>query len=74
MSFKVEFIADSSGQWVGNSRHYPSRKVAEDAARGLFLRWTAVREWRVVEESPGALCCTCGATLALGSSLCPVCP
>jgi len=47
--FKVEVIADSSGAWVGNLLTFVTRETAEAYATGLFSRWTAVREWRVVE-------------------------
>lgn len=48
MSFKVEVIADDSGQWVGNQLTFPTKEKAEEYARDLYSRWTAVREWRVV--------------------------
>lgn len=47
--FKVEVIADSSGQWCGNGMRFATREEAETYARDLEWRWTAVREWRVVE-------------------------
>jgi len=47
--FKAEVIADSSGEWVGNALTFDTREQAETYARDLFARWTAVREWRVVE-------------------------
>jgi hypothetical protein len=47
--FKVEVIADSSGTWAGNGLTFATRAEAEDYARGLHMRWTAVRQWRVVE-------------------------
>jgi hypothetical protein len=46
--WKVEVVADSTGGWVGNSLTFPTKLEAEDYARGLAFRWTAVREWRVV--------------------------
>jgi len=49
MKFKVEVIADNSGQWCGNGRVFDTREAAEIYARDLFSRWTAVREWRVIE-------------------------
>ncbi len=49
LMFKVEVIADNSGQWVGNSLTFDSREAAEAYGVDLFSRWTAVREWRVVE-------------------------
>jgi hypothetical protein len=47
--FKVEVIADNSGEWVGNQKVYDTKELAEAAARDLESRWTAVRQWRVVE-------------------------
>jgi hypothetical protein len=47
--FKVEVIADSSGEWCGNALTFDSEKEAQDYATNLAWRWTAVREWRVVE-------------------------
>jgi hypothetical protein len=48
-SFKVEVIADASGQWTGNALRFESKLAAEVYAKDLFSRWTAVKEWRVVE-------------------------
>lgn len=47
--FKVEVIADSSGKWCGNGLQFETKEAAEVYARDLFMRWTSVREWRVVE-------------------------
>ena len=49
MKFKVEVIADSSGVWAGNSLTFETAEKAEEYARDLFSRWTAVRKWRVVD-------------------------
>jgi hypothetical protein len=49
MKFKVEVIADSSGKWCGNGLTFETRELAEANAKDLMGRWTAVREWRVVE-------------------------
>lgn len=48
MIYKVEVIADDSGEWVGNQLTFPTKEAAEIYAKDLFSRWTAVREWRVV--------------------------
>ncbi len=45
--FKVEVIADNSGEWVGNALTFDTMEKAEDYARNLSMRWTAVRQWRV---------------------------
>lgn len=52
MSYKVEVIADDSGQWVGNQMTFPTKEEAEEYAKNLAWRWTAVREWRVVPATP----------------------
>lgn len=49
-SFAVEVIADSSGAWAGNALRFPTREAAEAYAKDLYARWTAVKEWRVVES------------------------
>jgi hypothetical protein len=50
-SWKMEVIADSSGEWTGNGLRFATRELAEQWARDLFSRWTAVKEWRVVEST-----------------------
>ena len=47
--FKVEVIADNSGEWAGNGRRFASREEAVTYALDLAWRWTLVRDWRVVE-------------------------
>lgn len=49
MSWKVEVIADSSGKWVSNMLRYKSKEGAEFGAADLMMRWSLVREWRVIE-------------------------
>ena len=51
MSFKVEVIADSSGQWVGNMLRFHTPQEAERYGSNLAWRWTAVRDYRVVESA-----------------------
>lgn len=57
--FKVEVIADSSGEWVGNGLKFATREEAQHYGEDLFSRWTAVREWRIVEseEFEEGACC-----------------
>jgi hypothetical protein len=50
MSWKPEVIADSSGEWCGNALRFATKKEAEDNVFNLSMRWTAVRETRVVES------------------------
>jgi hypothetical protein len=55
--FKVEVIADNSGQWVGNGLTFPTQAAAETYAVDLAARWTLVRQWRVlpVADAPRSL-------------------
>lgn len=52
--FKAEVIADSSGKWAGNALVFPSESEAEIYVSDLALRWTLVRDTRVVptDEKP----------------------
>lgn len=50
MSFKPEVIADSSGKWSGNALRFATRKEAEANVQNLAMRWTLVRDTRVVES------------------------
>ena len=50
MSWKSEVIADSSGEWCGNALRFASPKEARDYVWNLSLRWTLVRDTRVVES------------------------
>lgn len=49
--FEVEVIADNSGTWAGNALTFKTIDEAEAYATGLSLRWTAVRQWRVIDMS-----------------------
>ena len=50
MSFKPEVIADSSGTWAGNAVRTATRGEAESYVYDLALRWTLVRDTRVIES------------------------
>jgi hypothetical protein len=50
MSWKAEVIADGSGNWCSNALRFSTKLEAEQYARDLSYRWTAVRDWRVVES------------------------
>jgi hypothetical protein len=50
MSYKVEVISDSSGEWVANALRFPTKEMAEEYGSDLAMRWTAVREWRAVKS------------------------
>ena len=49
-SYSPEVIADSSGEWCGNGLRFATREEAEQNVRDLEMRWTSVRETRVVES------------------------
>jgi hypothetical protein len=50
--FKVEVIADSSGNWAGNGLTFETASDAETYAKDLARRWTLVSDWRIVEVCP----------------------
>ena len=50
MNYVVEVIADHTGKWYGNGVRFPTKEAAEAYAVDLMMRWTSVREWRVVES------------------------
>jgi hypothetical protein len=49
MSWKPEVIADSSGQCCSNALRFATREEAEAYVADLAMRWTLVRETRVVD-------------------------
>lgn len=49
MSWKPEVIADNSGKWFGNSLRFATEAEAKANVENLMMRWTSVRETRVVE-------------------------
>jgi hypothetical protein len=51
MSWKPQVIADRSGEWCGNGLRFATKQEAEDNVYDLAMRWTLVRETRVVESS-----------------------
>lgn len=51
MSYKVEVQADSSGEWTGNGLRFATEREANAYGHDLAYRWTAVREFRVVEST-----------------------
>lgn len=48
MSFKSEVIADTSGKWCANALRFATKKEAKIYVDDLMMRWTAVRDTRVV--------------------------
>jgi hypothetical protein len=51
MSYAAEVIADSSRKWCGNGLRFATKAEAESYVADLAMRWTSVRETRVVESS-----------------------
>lgn len=53
-SWKPEVVADSSDQWTPNGLAFARKEDAETWVSDLSMRWTAVRDTRVVpsEEEP----------------------
>jgi hypothetical protein len=50
MSFKPEVQTDGTGKWYGNALRFATRAEAEAQVAALMMRWTAVRDTRVVES------------------------
>ena len=50
MSFKPEVIAEANGKWVGNAVRCATPEEALAYVNDLAMRWTSVRETRVVES------------------------
>jgi hypothetical protein len=46
--FKVEVIADASGEWASNQMRFDTEEQAFAYGENLADRWMAVRKWRVV--------------------------
>lgn len=46
--YRVQVIADSSGEWCGNGLKFDTIEEAKDYAINLMWRWTLVRNWRVL--------------------------
>jgi hypothetical protein len=49
-SYKAEVIADSTGTWTGNACRFATQVEAEKYVLDLMMKWTAVRDTRVVES------------------------
>jgi hypothetical protein len=50
MSWSPEVIADGSGKWTSNALRFATRAEAEANVANLAMRWTLVRDTRVVES------------------------
>jgi hypothetical protein len=51
MSFSPEVQTDNTGKWYGNALRFATRAAAENNVTDLMMKWTAVRETRVVESA-----------------------
>lgn len=49
-SFRVEVIADNTGQWIKNGKTHPSYRDAYAAAQDIRYSWSAVKHIRVVNN------------------------
>lgn len=47
----VKTYGDPEDSWTGNQITHASRAQAKIAAEDLFMRWTAVKNWRVVDQN-----------------------
>lgn len=47
-SYRPEVIADSSGQWCPNGLRFATEQEAQNNVFDLAMRWTAVRDTRVM--------------------------
>ena len=48
MSWKVEFVTDDSGEWIGDPRRFKTEQEALAYARDLEFRCSAVRDKRLL--------------------------
>lgn len=52
---EVNTYGDPAGTWTGNMLRFVTIDEAVDYADALFVRWTAVRYWRVVDDETNAV-------------------
>lgn len=52
MPYIAQVIADNSGKWCGNALEFDTAELAETYATDLAMRWTLVRDWRVMWKCP----------------------
>ena len=45
----VNTAGDPPDSWATNGKNYSTVEEAEEAAKDLFMRWTAVKFWRVMD-------------------------
>ena len=46
----VNTHGDPEDSWATNGKMYSTVEEAEEAAKDLFMRWTAVNKWRVMDS------------------------
>ena len=49
--YQVNTFGDPKDSWAGNAVTFNDKDSAASAAANLFQRWTAVKFWRVVDET-----------------------
>jgi len=54
MNWKVELIVDDTDEWEGGSLRFDTEQEALAYARDLELRWSAVRDKRIVKSEDPA--------------------
>ena len=47
--YRVQVVADSSGEYAGNGLTFETPAKAAEYARNLMARWTLVTKWRVLD-------------------------
>lgn len=47
-AYRFEVLCHGEIRWAGHGITYETQEAAETAARDLFSRWLAVKEYRVV--------------------------
>ncbi len=50
MSYAPEVIADTTGEWAGNSLRFATENEAMEYAKDLAFRWFAVKHIRAIES------------------------
>jgi hypothetical protein len=49
--YQVNTFGDPEDSWAGNAVVFDTAEKATEAAKDLFSRWTAVKFWRVLDDS-----------------------
>ncbi len=48
---EVNTAGDPPDSWASNRIRFDDANEAHDYAKDLFMRWTAVRYWRVIDDN-----------------------